>query len=96
MNTLIENIVDYLKIDGSGGNYELLLDKFHRKFNLGTINKSTGTFRFFGVTMIQNDNLSIELDANDKLNNIMEQKFSRHRQKEPDEAMNDLENYGFE
>lgn len=51
--------------------------------------------RFFGINTIQNENFSLDTNADDKLKAVSEYFLSRHRRKESDKAVSALEKSAF-
>ena len=88
---LVAKIVDDLKVAGEGNRAELFLEAFDKKFKFGNVNHGPGKLRFFGINTIQNTDHTIETDADDKMEAVVEYPFSRMRRKQFDQPLTKIE-----
>lgn len=57
----------------------MFLDKVHIKFKLGTIENVTCSHGWFGLNIKQDEDMSIQIDENDKVEEITEPQISISR-----------------
>ena len=88
---IVAKIVDDIKAAGEGENAKLFIKSFNKNFELGTISSGPGRMRFFGINTVQEDDMTVVTDANDKLNALTEYVLSRPRRKQFDMSINELE-----
>ena len=60
-------IVDDIKVAGEGERAMQFVKKFNEFFNLGTVVSGPGRMRFFGINIVQDEDMKIQTDADDKL-----------------------------
>jgi len=92
---VVAKIVDDLKAAGKGRNAKQFLEEFNRRFKLGTINSGPGKLRFFGINTLQNEDFTIETDADDKMQALNEYPISRQRRKMGEKPLNEIEKSAF-
>lgn len=54
---LVTHILDDLKVASSGNNSKSFLGTFHSNFKLGTIKRGPVNLMFFGLDILQNENM---------------------------------------
>lgn len=87
----VAKIVDYLKIAGNEDIAKHFSEIFKDIFKLGPVKNCLGTFRFLGLKIDQNNDLSIESDADDKLRALVDPTIAPNRRNEPDGLINTIE-----
>lgn len=92
---LLAKIVDDIILTGEEGITAKFIDDFNRVFELGSVVSGPGEMRFFGTNLLQKDDMSVEIDVDDKLSNVFEYSFLRQRRKQMEEQVNDLEKKSF-
>lgn len=63
-------VVDDIKIAGTDYHTNIFIKMFNQKFELGTIVKLPVVMRFFGINVEQAENMTIQTDADDKINGL--------------------------
>lgn len=84
---IVAKIVDDLKAAGEDNRAKEFMDKFDKTFKFGDIKHVPGKLCFFGINTVQNGDLTIEKDADDKMDAVPEYPFSRQRRKQYDQAL---------
>lgn len=92
---VVAKIVDDILITGLPQYKEKFTKMISKVYELGTITHFPGSFPFFGLTITQNDDFQIELDAEDKLQNISESMVSRVRRKQAMDKLTSVELHRF-
>ena len=69
----------------------MFIEEFDKRFKFGTVNHGPGKLRFFGINTVQNDDLTIETDAEDKMNAVVEYPLARTRRKQFEKPLNRIE-----
>lgn len=95
LTMVIAKVVDDIIAAGIGNTAEQLLSDFGKQYELGKMESGPGNFRFFGINISQNDDLSIESDADDKLEGLFEYSLLRNRRKQQDGLVNKIEKSAF-
>lgn len=88
---VLAKIVDDIILTGKDDITEKFLSEFNEIFELGSVVSGPGNLRFFGININQNDDYSIEVNAEDKLLNVNEYKLSPRRKKQYDSYVNEIE-----
>lgn len=88
---IVAEIVDDLKGAGEGDRVKTFMAEFDRRFKFGDIMQGPGKLRFFGINTVQNGDLTIETDADDKIDAVVEYPFTRQRRKQYDQPLNKIE-----
>lgn len=83
-------IIEDLKVTGSDSSSDWLINKFNDTFKLGTIPSGPGRMRFFGINLEQADEFTVQTDAEEKLEDVMEYQLTGMRSKESDEPLNEI------
>lgn len=60
--------VNDIRAAGVGDNAQVLIDRFDNAFKLGTVSNGPGSLRFFDINTVQNGDLTVSTNADDKLN----------------------------
>lgn len=68
---------------------------FNEKFKPGDVVHGPGTIRFYGTTISQDEDYSVSIHADDKLNKLEPYPISHSRRRQSDEKKNDLERKPF-
>lgn len=71
------------------------LKKFSKEFELGKLEIGSGKFRFYGINVIQQGDLYIESDADEKLEGLFEYSLLRNRRKQLEEPVTNKEKSSF-
>lgn len=88
---IVIKIVDDLLITGETNVASKFIECFNRKFKLGTIVKAPGAMKFYGMSIIQLEDFSCTIDADDKLDAIEGFLLSRVRRRQLESTLNNVE-----
>ena len=92
---LVCKIVDDFYMTGTDTALRQFINAFNLHFKLGEVVHGPGTLRFFGMNIIQNEDYSISIHADDKLKQLEPFPISRSRRRQVDDKMNDIEKKSF-
>lgn len=67
------------------------IEEFNKTFKLGGVNHGPGKLRRFGMTTTQNEDFTIEEDAEDKMDSLTKYPITRHRCRQVQEGRNAVE-----
>jgi len=88
-------VVDDVLMAGNLDRLKQIVEKVKCSYELGTVVYGPGVFQFFGLTVIQSDDLTVQLHANDKINACEAFPIDRQRRKQVDAPLNKLENSSY-
>lgn len=92
---LVSKVVDDLLITGVKSYVDDFLVKFDMKFQFGSIVRGPGILKFYGMKIIQNEDFSLSIHADDKLNSLECYPLPRIRRRQVDSACTDVEKSSF-
>lgn len=92
---LLAKIVDDIIVAGKDEVTSKLIEDFNSIFELGSVVNGPGEMRFFGTNLVQHEDMSVNINADDKLASIFEYKLSRQSRKQMDSKTNELETKSF-
>lgn len=69
---------------------EKFISQFNHRFTLGTIAHGSGLLRFYALKLVQNDDFTISINGDDKLNALETFPISRPRRKQTIVALNKM------
>lgn len=92
---IVAKVVDDIKAAGPGDNAVNFFSAFNQMFTLGTINSGPGNLRFFGINVVQQENMTVETNSDDKIDSLFEYSISRYRQKQSECPANEIEKRSF-
>lgn len=95
LKMVLAKIVDDNILTGEGDIMERFISDFNGIFELGAVVIGPGNLRFFGINITQNDDFSIETNANDKLESVKEQILSTRRRKQYEQDVTPVERKQF-
>lgn len=95
MSLIVAKVVDDIKVAEPVDNAVHFLSSLNNTFKLGTINSGPGNLRVFGINVVQHENMEIETNADDKIESLFEYVVFRHRRKQYDSLVNDVEKQSF-
>ena len=95
ISVLVAKIVDDILATGEKDAVERVLTDFNDRFNFGTVIHGPGILRFFGFNIVQNDDFTCAINADDKLHNIEPAPLTRIRRKAVTDSMNQIERHTF-
>lgn len=88
---LVAKIVDDVLATGVQEQLEWFIKAFSERSELGTITWCPGAMQFFGLSLHQDEDFSVSIHADDKLNAIEAYPLSRVRRKNADDKLNAVE-----
>ena len=88
-------VVDDIIITGEDEVTCEFITGFEKRFKLGTVVRGPGNLRFFGLQVIQDQDLSITVDGNEKLDKSEPYPVSKVRRKQITELLNAVEKHAF-
>jgi len=91
LKALAVKIVDDVLIASTEAHLTVVVKQICSKYNVGTIVYGPGSFLFNGLNVTQDEDLSITVDADQKLQAIEPYPISRYRRKEIDKKANSIE-----
>ncbi len=95
LTLILAKVVDDIIAAGVGNSAIQALNEFDKTFKLGEIKSGPGKLRFFGINISQNEDRSIDADADDKTKDLFEYSISKLRRKQYEEPMNAIEKSAF-
>lgn len=95
LSLLAVKVVDDILLAGRKNMLNEFVDKISTKYQIGTIVFGPGSFSFFGLTILQNEDGSIQIRGDEKLNKLEPHPISWLRRKETDEPLNAVEAFSF-
>ncbi len=95
LTMIAAKVVDDIILTGEESVTSKFIDDFNAKFKLGTIIRGPGKLRFFGLQVVQEKDLSICVDGNEKLNKIEPYPISNVRRKNYTEPLDQVEKHAF-
>lgn len=95
LSAVVVKIVDDILIGGQLDTVDKIVDQVNHKFKLGTIFHGPGLFRYYGLNILQHEDFSAEIDAEDKLSAVEAFPLTRMRRKEFDAPLNVVERRSF-
>lgn len=95
VDMVVIKIVDDILATGTDDDLRLFVTSFGNKFTLGEITNGPGRLRFFGLNIVQHEDLSCTSNGDEKLGAIEPYPLSRVRRRQYDEVMNAIERSAF-
>lgn len=95
ISVLLEKIVNDILIASEPTDTKIIVTKIDGTFKLGTVASSPGPLKLFGLNIHPHEDLSISVDADEKLDNLELLPISRIRGRPVDEPLNIIEKKGF-
>ena len=92
---LAAKIVDDILITGVYKHVKAFLHGFNSKFALGTVVSGPGNLRFYGLNIVQDEDMSCSINAEDKLLALEQCPITRLRRQEHDSELNAVERSAF-
>lgn len=84
-------LVDDIKVSGENDNANVFIASFNCRFKLATIASGPGHMGRFEIHYIQEEHMTMETNADDKLDDSAEYSLQRHRQKQFDTDVNQMD-----
>lgn len=88
--SVLSKIVDDILICGPEKLVDMIIDKIKSRFTLGTITQGARLLRYFGLNIIQHENYSVFIDANNKINAIAAYQMRRTKRREHDSRLSTI------
>lgn len=88
---VVINIVDDLSFTGADADLKWFTEQFSKHFKLGEIQHGPGKLRFFGLSVIQEDDYTCSIHCDDKLNALESYPLTRIRRRHGEEKLNNIE-----
>ena len=95
LSLLVAKIVDDLLVTGLPEVVRAFLQKFNMRYKLGTVAHGPGRLRFYGMNIVQEDDFSSYIDADDKLASLETFPLTRLRRREVDSPLTTVEKASF-
>ena len=95
LRIILAKIVDDIILTGEDDDTNAFIEHFNSIYELGSVASGPGELRFYGTNVIQLDDFTIEINAEDKMSSISQYEFSRQRRKQIEEPINYLEKNAF-
>lgn len=92
---LVAKIVDDILVTGVTNEVDKFLAGFDARFELGTVAHGPGSLRFYGMNIVQNEDMTCSIDANDKLSALEPYPITRLRRRQTEEPLNSVEKSAF-
>lgn len=92
---VVIKIVDDLLMTGEDASVNDFIERFNKKFELGTVVRGPGSFKFYGISMSQDEDLSSSVNADEKLNLIDSFPLSRVRRRQCNSSLTSVEMSAF-
>lgn len=92
---LAAKIVDDILVTGDTDMVDKFITGFNSKFKFGTVVHGPGNLRFFGLNLVQNEDYTCEINADDKLHALEPYPLTRLRRREIDAELNAVEKSAF-
>ena len=92
---IVAKVVDDFLIGGTKSARKWLIEMLKEKYSVGTIAHLPGSFSFFGLLITQEEDGTITVSAEEKLQAITPHLLSRMRRKEGNDLLNAIEAHSF-
>lgn len=93
---IVAKVVDDILVGGHDEIRKRFIKRLAEVYKIGTIVHLPGSFRFFGLTVEQEENADIRISAEDKLQDISPYTLTRPRRKSSQEPLTSVELYSFQ
>jgi len=91
LTAIAVKVVDDILFCGPTDVLKNVIGRISKTYDLGTIVYGPGTFQFSGLTIVQEEDSSITIHAEDKLDAVEAYSIDRNRRKQIDELVNSIE-----
>lgn len=88
---IVGMVLDDIKMAGKDNFPGIFLFKFNQIFKLGKVTVGPGRMRFFGINVIQEEDKTIQTNAEDKFNSLTEHYPSCPWRRQTNDIINDME-----
>lgn len=93
---IVAKVVDDILVGGDDKDRKKFVRQFADVYKIGTIVHLPGTFKFFGLLIEQDENLTIRISAQEKMDKISVHQLSRLCRKNQDDTLNSVERFSFQ
>lgn len=93
---MVAKLVDDIKITGIERYAKRFISDFNNQFKFGKVTSGLGIMRIFGINTVQESDMTVKSDADDKLNSLTEYFLTRLRRKQSSLPISNLERSQFE